>query len=127
MHPINNSPQPIPHDFASFRSKEERATSHQVKRIDRRVKKRKYIPRPTLRKVPNEKDDASGRENGKFMGFMCPRGPALDHPFAETLLSYAENGCRVDCGDNWSKQQIEEAVRRGPHKSAREAEAAAYA
>ena len=61
------------------------------------------------------------------MGFMCPRGPALDHPFAETLLSYAENGCRVDYGDNWSKQQIEEAVHRGPHKSAREAEAAAYA
>ena len=64
---------------------------------------------------------------GKYRGFMCPRGPALDHPFAETLLSYAEKGCVVDCGEPWTMERIEQAIERGIHTSAKDPNAAAYA
>ena len=39
------------------------------------------------------------------------------HPFGETLEEY-ERGVPVDCGDNWTKDSIYEAVKRGPHTSA---------
>lgn len=74
---------------------------------------------------PQKKSVKSNK--GKFRGFMCPRGPALDHPFAETLLAYAETGCTVDCGEPWSLEQIEAAIARGAHSSAKEQDAAEYA
>lgn len=67
------------------------------------------------------------KNKGKFIGFMCPRGPALDHPFAEMLLSYAESGCTVDCGEPWTLDRIEKAIERGAHTSAKEKAAADYA
>ena len=54
---------------------------------------------------------------GKF-GLMHPTKQALEHEAAGMLLDWAENGCPVDTGPNWSKQQIEAALERGPHKSA---------
>ncbi len=54
---------------------------------------------------------------GKF-GLMHPSKQALDHEAAEMLLDWAENGCPVDTGPDWSTEQIEEALKRGPHKSA---------
>ena len=44
---------------------------------------------------------------------------ALDHKAATLLASYAEHGCPVDCGEDWTKEHIELMLRRGPHKSAR--------
>ena len=61
------------------------------------------------------------------MGFICPRGPALHHPFEETLLAYAHDGCKVHCGKNWSTQQIEALIARGAHVLARSEAAAKYA
>ena len=49
---------------------------------------------------------------------MCPRGLALHHPAAKTLLSYATQGCPVHTGQPWKLEWIEEAIRRGPHVSA---------
>lgn len=49
---------------------------------------------------------------------MCPRGLALHHPAAETLLQYATSGCPVNTGSNWSRDQMQCAVDRGPHVSA---------
>ena len=63
---------------------------------------------------------------GKCKGFMCPRGLALDYPFAEVLLSWAEKGCEVDCGKNWSKEQIIAAIECRPHISAKTKKATAY-
>ena len=34
------------------------------------------------------------------------------------LLDWAEHGCPVDTGPDWTKEQIEAALERGPHKSA---------
>ena len=49
---------------------------------------------------------------------MHPRNHALHHEAAEMLLDWAENGCPVDTGPDWTQDQIEEALKRGPHQSA---------
>ncbi len=49
---------------------------------------------------------------------MCPRGLALHHPAAPTLLKYLQEGCPVKTGKPWSKQQLLAAIVRGPHISA---------
>ena len=56
---------------------------------------------------------------GKF-GLMHPTAYALEHDAASMLLDWAENGCPVDTGPDWGIDQIEEALRRGPHQSANE-------
>ena len=56
---------------------------------------------------------------GKF-GLMHPTSFALEHEAADMLLEWSEKGCPVDTGPNWSRNQIEEAIKRGPHKSAHE-------
>ena len=90
----------------------------------RRTTKMKDIASTTQISPPTRKPKT---KQGKFHSFMCPRGPALDHPFAETLLSYAEMGCTVDCGEPWSMERIEQAITRGAHTSAREPKVAEYA
>ena len=49
---------------------------------------------------------------------MCPSNVALDHPAKEVLLQYAQDGCPVETGKQWTRQMIEAAVLRGPHVSA---------
>ena len=49
---------------------------------------------------------------------MCPRGLALHHPAADTLLAYATDGCPVNTGEAWTTEQMQAAVDRGPHVSA---------
>ena len=56
---------------------------------------------------------------------MWPTGPARDHPAAKLLDSYATNGCPVDCGPDWSRIQIEDALKYGAHPSAQAPEALA--
>ena len=53
-----------------------------------------------------------------YKGGMCPSGLATYHPAAETLLQYATGGCPSNTGKPWTKQQIQEAIERGPHVSA---------
>lgn len=57
-------------------------------------------------------------ELGTFLSLMQPQDIARAHDFGPTLDEYAVRGVPVDCGKNWSREAIEEAVRRGPHKSA---------
>ena len=65
--------------------------------------------------MPPEKEAPS-----KYRGQMCPDGLALHHPAAETLLQYATGGCPTRTGKPWTRQQINEAIARGNHVSARE-------
>jgi hypothetical protein len=51
----------------------------------------------------------------KWEGEMCPSGLALHHPAAATLLEYATGGCPTNTGNSWTKQQMQEAIDRGPH------------
>ena len=50
---------------------------------------------------------------------MYPRAAALDHPAAADLLQYAKQGCPLDCGRNWTINELEQAITNGAHKSAR--------
>jgi hypothetical protein len=43
---------------------------------------------------------------------------ALHHPAAATLLRYATKGCPVETGRSWTIEEIEAAIKKGPHKSA---------
>ena len=63
-------------------------------------------------------------KSGKHVGFMCPSGISLEHPMAELLLSQWEEGCKVDCGPDWSQEQTEAAMRRGTHMRQSDAAAA---
>lgn len=49
---------------------------------------------------------------------MCPQRLALRHPAAAKLLQYATGGCPCKTGKEWTKEEIWEAVERGPHVSA---------
>ncbi|GFH62128.1 hypothetical protein CTEN210_18604 [Chaetoceros tenuissimus] len=57
------------------------------------------------------------------IGLMWPRGHSLEHEAAKLLEEYSIHGCPVDCGDNWSRLQIEAALLRGSHPSAKVKEA----
>ena len=48
----------------------------------------------------------------------------LGHPFGETLQEW-QTGVPVDCGKPWGREAIDAAVKRGPHPTARAAEAIA--
>lgn len=54
-----------------------------------------------------------------YIGLMRPRGIAWHHPAAALLHSYATEGCPVDCGRPWSKEELIQAVHKGPHPSAK--------
>ena len=51
-------------------------------------------------------------------GQMCPSGEALNHPAAPLLMEYATNGCPVQTNRQWTLEELEAAVERGPHSSA---------
>ena len=52
------------------------------------------------------------------MGTMRPQNGALYHAAANDLLQYATNGCPVDCGRDWTIEEMQAAIEKGPHKSA---------
>ena len=58
--------------------------------------------------------------------FMCPNGLALHHPAAKLLKEWATFGCPTRTGTPWSKEEMWEAVTRGPHSSAQSPEAIAH-
>ena len=81
--------------------------------------------KPEYNKQINNKSRRTPRKKGEYIGFMCPQGPALDYPMAEMLLAYAEKGCTVNCGENWTKEHVNAAIARGPHISANDGDAIA--
>lgn len=54
---------------------------------------------------------------GKPKRLMSPSACVNFHPFTETLRKW-EDGVPVDCGANWTREQIEAAIQQGPHRSA---------
>jgi hypothetical protein len=66
---------------------------------------------------------ANTMKRPEYRNSMCPTGLALDHPATKTLQEYATYGCPVKMGEPWTKAEIWEAVKRGPHVSALSAKA----
>lgn len=54
----------------------------------------------------------------QLRGLVVPRWRARQHPAAPLLLEYARRGCPVDVGRDWTLEELEAAVERGPHASA---------
>ena len=53
------------------------------------------------------------------LGLMKPQPPyATTHDAIPLLDGYANDGCPVDCGDDWTKEHIILLLERGPHRSA---------
>ena len=59
-----------------------------------------------------------------FRNEMCPNNLALHLPAAGLLLQYATKGCPTRTGQNWTKDEMEAAIEKGPHPSALVPEAA---
>ena len=57
---------------------------------------------------------------------MYPRGRALHHPAAALLTEWATYGCPAYTGGEWSREQMQAAIDRGPHQSAMTPEALAH-
>ena len=57
---------------------------------------------------------------GKYpcYSLMQPRGDALAHAAAPLLQQYAKNGCPVNTGRNWSRDEITTTAEHGPHRCA---------
>ena len=56
----------------------------------------------------------------EYRGSMFPKNLALKHPTADLLLQYAEGGCPVQTGKPWSHEQMQAAIERGNHASAKD-------
>ena len=71
--------------------------------------------------LPNAQ--AGKKELGKptMQSLMIPRTYALDHPATDLFLNhYATHGCPVDCGEDWTMDQLLAALRYGAHPSAKD-------
>lgn len=55
---------------------------------------------------------------GKKIGLMWPRTFSTSHPAAPLLDEYANKGCPVECGPDWTSEHIQAAMKRGNHTSA---------
>ena len=70
---------------------------------------------PRINLFPNadKQRDVLGKSTTKSVKKSClmwPTGPPLDHPVTKLLDNYATNGCPVDCGPDWLRSQIEDAL-----------------
>ena len=60
-------------------------------------------------------DQLRRKSPSNYRGGMCPSNLALHHPAADLLKQYATEGCPVDTGRHWTKQEIVAAIERGNH------------
>ena len=114
-------PEPIAPPYTSFKhiTTHYEANAAAQHAIQARIKD---LPNVGARKHTVGKSNSNRFTNG----LMQPRGATVKHHPAHQLLSgYAKHGCPVDCGPNWSREQLEEALRYGAHPSARQGDALA--
>ena len=76
------------------------------------TKSRAPLPRIEVRKQKTQKQ-------------MQPQGLATSHPAFQTLQQYAKKGCPAKTGRHWTKEEMQAAIDRGNHISARQPEAVA--
>ncbi len=65
----------------------------------------------------------NAEEHLEYRNSMCPQSLAMSHPAGALLREYATYGCPTKTSAPWKKEEIWEAVARGPYASAMSAEA----
>ncbi len=66
-----------------------------------------------------KKEISEGRDKREqYRNAMCPTGYTMKHPAADTLRQWASMGCPTRTGRQWTKEEVWQAVARGPHQSA---------
>ena len=60
-------------------------------------------------------DEISRKSPCDYRGGMCPSNLALHHPAADLLQQYSTEGCPVDTGRHWTREEIVAAIERGNH------------
>lgn len=78
-----------------------------------------------LEKNENFPDEFPVKQTIGEFELMRPRTFALGHAAAPLLNEYADTGCPVDCGPDWTVQQITLLLERGAHISAKKKDAIA--
>jgi hypothetical protein len=100
----------------------QRDTTRPTPRVPQRVPPvTRLPPRVPQRVQPRAPPTANNSHNphGKpVSNLMKPTGVALLHPFSSNLQEWHEKGIPVDCVDPWSRQAIEESIKRGNRVSA---------
>jgi hypothetical protein len=72
---------------------------------------------PSIAKVIMH-DTPMGRATGKNGSLLMPAPIAvLSYPFGKQLKEW-EQGMEVDCGEDWTLEQIKLAIQQGPHRFA---------
>jgi hypothetical protein len=80
-----------------------------------------WVPRSLEKERLNHPNNqAQGTQPRRSL--MQPQRLAEGHPFFPTLHEWGSEGVPVDCGPDWEWDVIEQAVARGPHRSAMEPE-----
>ena len=72
----------------------------------------------TRRRLAEEIMGAAATEPVSIRGLVVPRWRANLHPAAGLLRDYAREGCPVSVGRDWTLEELEAAVEKGPHVSA---------
>lgn len=73
--------------------------------------------------IPHVNEDIA--DLGKLILLMRPQDVAKAHEFGPVLEHYAVHGMPVDCGADWSREEILAGVERGPHQLATTADVVA--
>ena len=60
----------------------------------------------------------------EYRGLTAPIFDSKKHPAFPLLHKYATQGCPAECGEAWTKEHIEAAIKRGNHQSAENPQAA---
>ena len=80
----------------------------------------KYLSNRTLQIICIPMEIPVKETIGKsVLGLMCPQIPYVtDHGAIPLLQGYAQDGCPVDCGKNWTREHMDLMLERVPHQSA---------
>ena len=74
----------------------------------------------------NIPSDVDVKSNIGKLKLMDPQQLCMTHPAAPLLQSYANSGCPVDCGPNWSLDHIQLLLKQGPHISGKNTKAITF-
>jgi hypothetical protein len=66
---------------------------------------------------------AANKLRPAYRNSMCPAGVAVEHPAAAILMNRAQFGCPTKTGKPWTRADINEAIKQGPHQPALSPEA----